>query len=219
MVKKLTGREQHTGIQPVEYDKMKDNMTATPEQKTELIVQALGIAGFTENTEYPGVFTQELGMKKIVKDLNIGRKTYFLVDKKTVTEDDEHNTLAKVDKMITEAEDGMMPTKTDADIIVNIGGKGGAEKQSDDLPSQPETAQKNGIDFNVDPDTWPEGWDPSMDARPKESIEHAPATMVHSTAPPAPFVPQGTMIKGFVPGLKEIGKNSYQDLKKLVKSR
>jgi len=102
---------------------MNDNMDPTPEQKKEFIVQALGIAGFTENTEYPGVFTQELGMKKIVKDLNIGGKSYFLVDKKKVTEDDEYNTLAKVDKMITEAEDGRMPTRTEADVVVNVGNK------------------------------------------------------------------------------------------------
>jgi len=71
---------------------MTDDMTATPEQKKELRIKALGIAGFTENSEYPMVFTQEHGMKKIVKDLNAGGNAYFLVDKKKVTEDDEYNT-------------------------------------------------------------------------------------------------------------------------------
>ena len=98
-------------------------MTATPEQKKELILEALVIAGFTENTEYPGIFTQEHGMKRIVKDLNIGCKSYFLVDKKKVIEDDEHKTLENVDKMITEAVDGRMPSRTDADIVVIVGTK------------------------------------------------------------------------------------------------
>ena len=102
---------------------MADNMTATPEQKRELIIEALVIAGFTENTEYPGVFTQEHGMKRIVNDLNIGHKSYFLVDKKKVTEDDEHKTLENVDKMITEAVDGRMPSMSVADIVVAVGTK------------------------------------------------------------------------------------------------
>ena len=109
---------------------MTDNMTATPEQKKELILEALVIAGFTENTEYPGVFTQEHGMKRIVKDLNIGCKSYFLVDKKKVTEDDEHKTLEKVDKMITEAVDGRMPSRTEADIVVTVGTK---DTSADDI--------------------------------------------------------------------------------------
>ena len=110
---------------------MTDNMTATPEQKKELTIQALGIAGFTENSEYPGVFTQEHGMRKIVKDLNITGKAYFLVDKKKVTEDDEHKTLENVDKMITEAEDGQMPSRTEADIVVNTKAQEGAPEQPD----------------------------------------------------------------------------------------
>jgi len=116
---------------------MADNMTATPKQKHELIVEALGIAGFTENSEYPMVFTQEHGMKKIVKDLNAGGNAYFVVDKKKVTEDDEYNTLAKVDKMITEAEDGRMPSRTEPDIIVNTGVKEGTPQHPDDPQTRP----------------------------------------------------------------------------------
>lgn len=125
---------------------MNDNMTATPEQKKELTIKALKIAGFTENSEYPGVFTQEHGMKKIVKDLNSAGKAYFLVDKKKVTEDDEYKTLEKVDKMITEAEDGRMPTKTEPDIIVNTGAKEGTPEQPSDAQTRPEpvpTAPEN----------------------------------------------------------------------------
>ena len=115
-------------------------MTATPAQKKELTANALKIAGFTENSEYPGVFTQEHGMKKIVKDLNVAGKAYFLVDKKKVTEDDEHNTLAKVDKIITEAEDGRTPTKTEPDIIVTTT-MHGAEPDKPNEPIDPEIKQ------------------------------------------------------------------------------
>jgi len=116
---------------------MTDNMTATPKQKHELIVEALGIAGFTENSEYPRVFTQEHGMKKIVKDLNVGGNAYFLVDKKKVTEDDEYNTLAKVDKMITEAEDGRMPSKSEPDEVIHTGAKEAQEQgiYTTDIPA------------------------------------------------------------------------------------
>ena len=113
---------------------MNDNMTATSAQKKELTAEALEIAGFIEHSEYPGVFTQKHGMKKIVKDLNITGKTYFLVDKKKVTEDDEYKTLDKVDQMITEAEDGQMPSRTTADIVVNT-------KAQDVAPEHPDDAQ------------------------------------------------------------------------------
>ena len=109
---------------------MTDNMTATPEQKKELIVDALEIAGFTKNKDFP-VYTQEHGMKTIVVDLTAGTSIYFSVDKKKVVQDDEYDTLAKVSKMITEAEDGRTPTITEPDIIVNTGAKEGTPEQSD----------------------------------------------------------------------------------------
>ena len=151
---------QHIGIQQVEYDIMIDNMTATPEQKKEFTVKALGFAGFTENSEYPGVFTQEHGMKKIVKDLNIAGKAYFLVDKKKVTEDDEHKTLEKVDNMITEAEDGRMPTKREPDIIVTTTMQG----------AQPDDAQ-----------TWVEPAPPEP-VEPVERAAQAPADPTDATS-------------------------------------
>ena len=173
------------------------------ELKREWIVRALGIAEFTEKENFQGMYTQEHGMKTIVVNLNESPiKPYFNVDGKRITEDDEYNTIAKVSKMITEAEDGRMPSRTEPGIVVNVG----AQEQPDDAQTDAKPAQKDGVDFNVDPDTWPEGWDPSMGPRPKESIEHAPAEIVHSTATPVPFIPQGTIIKTFVPGLKEIGK-------------
>ena len=98
---------------------MTDNMTATPEQKTELIIDALGIAGFTENPDFPGIYTQNYGAKKIVVDMTAGTSVYFMENKQKVVTDDEHDTLAKVSKMITEAEDGQMPSRgKDPDMVV-----------------------------------------------------------------------------------------------------
>jgi len=113
-------------------------MTATPEQKTELIVQALGIAGFTENPDFPGIFTQEHGMKKTVVDMTAGTSVYFMENKQKVVIDDEHDTLAKVSKMITEAEDGQMPSRTEADIIVNTKAQDGTLEQPDDVQTKSE---------------------------------------------------------------------------------
>ena len=116
---------------------MNDNMTATPEQRTELIVEALGIAGFTENPDFPGIYTQEHGLKKTVVDLTAGTSVYFMENKQKVVLDDEHDTLAKVSKMITEAEDGRMPTKKEPDIVVTTTMQGA---QPDDAHNKPEPA-------------------------------------------------------------------------------
>ena len=112
---------------------MNDNMNATPEQKKELIVRALGIAEFSRVGDMD-IYTQEHGMKKIVVDLTAGTSVYSMENKQKVVLDDEHDTLAKVSKMITEAEDGRMPTKREPDIIVNTGAKEGT-------PEQPETKE------------------------------------------------------------------------------
>jgi len=189
-------------------------MNATAEQKKELTIKALEIAGFTENSEYKGVFTQEHGMKKIVKDLNIGGKSYFLVDKKKVTEDDEHNTLAKVDKMVAEAEDGRMPTRTEPDMVYSPGGPEITPEQPDESIDQATAQYIKDTESLSDDDPAKvteemmcvKNTQPNVPAVPDPTQDCAPANIVHSTAPPAPFVPQGTMIKGFVPGLKEIGK-------------
>ena len=114
-------------------------MTATPEQKRELIVHALGIAGFERVGEME-LYTQEHGMKKTVVDLTAGISVYFMENKQKVVLDDEHDTLAKVSKMITEAEDGRMPTKREPDIIVNTGAKEGTPEQPEKSINQ-ETAQ------------------------------------------------------------------------------
>ena len=113
----------------------------SPELKREWIVRALGISGFTENPDFPGIYTQEHGMKKTVVDLTAGTSVYFMENKQKVVLDDEHDTLAKVSKMITEAEDGQMPSRTEADIIVNTGAKEGIPEQPDDAQTEAEPVQ------------------------------------------------------------------------------
>jgi phage recombination protein Bet len=118
-----------------------NNINPTPEQKKELTIQALGIAGFTEKENYQGMYTQEHGMKTIVVNLNESPiKPYFNVDGKKITEDDEYDTLAKVSKMITEAEDGRTPTKTEPDIIVTTTMQGATPEQPEKSINQ-ETTQ------------------------------------------------------------------------------
>ncbi|MCK5012771.1 MAG: phage recombination protein Bet [Candidatus Omnitrophica bacterium] len=113
----------------------------SPELKREWIVRALGIAGFTEKENYQGMHTQEHGMKTVVVDLNVTPiKSYFNVDGKKITEDDEHKTLEKVDTMIAEAEDGRMPSKTEPDIIVTTTMHGATPEQPEKSINQ-ETAQ------------------------------------------------------------------------------
>ena len=113
----------------------------SPELKREWIVRALGIAEFTEKENYQGMHTQEHGMKTVVVDLNVTPiKSYFNVDGKKITEDDEHKTLENVDKMISEAEDGRMPTKIEPDIIVTTTMQG-AEPVNPDKPIDPEIKQ------------------------------------------------------------------------------
>ena len=123
---------------------MSDNMTATPEQKRELTIEALGIAGFTENPDFPGIFTQEHGMKKTVVDLTAGTSVYFMENKQKVVLDDEYDTLAKVSEMITEAEDGRMPSSGDPDFVVYTKAQEGAPEQPDDMQTNPApTAPEN----------------------------------------------------------------------------
>lgn len=183
---------------------MNDNMTATPAQKTELIVQALGIAEFSRVGDMD-IYTQEHGMKKIVVDLTAGTSVYFKVDGEKVATDDEHDTLANVSKLITEAEDGRMPTKTEPDIIVNTCAKESTPEQPDDAQTNAKLEQPGSVFVPVVPEP------------PQVLTPHT--EVVHPTSPPAPFTPQGTMIKTFVPGLKEIGKIKIGRKGEMKKSR
>ena len=131
---------------------MIDNMTPTKEQKKEFTVKALGIAGFTEKENYQWLYTQEHGMKTVVVNLNEWPvKPYFNVSGKKITEDDEHATLKKVRTIIKEAEDGQMPSRTEADIVVNVGTK---DTSADDIDA-PEHKKYAQVETPDQPDDAP----------------------------------------------------------------
>ena len=180
------------------------------ELKVKWISRALEQLGF-EEMPAPGIFARQNNENKILVNLNEKQPcAIFIVGTERVAKDDDNNTLLTINQIIVDAESGVMPGDNDQEST---------PEQPDDTHTEPESAQKDGVDFNVDPDTWPDGWDPSMGPSPKESIKHAPAEVVHPTAPPAPFTPQGTMIKTFVPGLKEIGKIKIGRKGEMKKSR
>lgn len=122
---------------------MRDNMTATPEQKNELIVEAMGIAGFTEDTEYPGLYAQVNGNIKTVVDLTAGVSAYLYDrEKKQKLVNDDAGTLKKLLDMITEAEDGQMPSRTEPDIIVTTTMQG-AQPDDAQTKAKPEQIATN----------------------------------------------------------------------------
>ena len=113
------------------------DMDPTPEQKRELIVQALGIAEFLRVGDMD-IYTQEHGVKKTVVDLTAGTSVYFMENKQKVVLDDEYDTLAKVSKMITEAEDGRMPAITEANMVYSSRGQTATPEQPDDAQTEAE---------------------------------------------------------------------------------
>ena len=113
----------------------------SPELKLEWIIRALGIAGFTEDTEYPGLYAQVNGNIKTVVDLTAGVSAYLYDrDKKQKLINDDDGTLDKLLDMIAEAEDGRMPSKTEPDIIVNTKARDGESEQPNE-PIDPEIKQ------------------------------------------------------------------------------
>ena len=166
------------------------------EQQFKYIVEALTIEGFARVGELE-IFTKVHGDHKIVVDLTAGKSIYFKSGKDKITMDDEAKTLNRIFNVVLDAEDGKMPTKTQADIVVNSNAK--------DEPTQTADIVEPKI---VEPELEP--LKPSVinvDAR--EVVEPTPAPNVPQTAPvlpPQPYKPQGTIIHGFVPQLKEIGK-------------
>lgn len=125
---------------------MMNNMEPTPEQKNELIVQALGIAGFTENEQYPGMYAQINDDIKTVVDLTAGVSLYLydIKLKCKINDGDDAGALDSIKKIIAEAEDGMMPTKREPDIIVNTGANEVTPEHPDDAQTEPvPTAPEN----------------------------------------------------------------------------
>ena len=182
---------------------MSDTQEPTAAQKKENIIQALGIAGFTENPEYPGMYARDKGDIREIVDMTAGLSShlYDIAKKQKILSDDATGTLGKLSHMIVDAEDGRMPTKSTPDEVVNV------PKKDESAPS-PKTPTKDNVDTPPEP---AQGIDAKevYDELKEEGVigkEYNPPTeLVHSTAPPAPFIPQGTMIKDILPGLAEIG--------------
>ena len=175
---------------------MNDTQEPTAAQKKENIIKALTITGFTENPEYPRMYAKINGNIKTIIDLTAGTSAYLydIVNTCKIT-DDPDGILRAVVELITKAEDGQMPTKSDADEVVHVPKKGDVPPPESNEPEAfdpPEPAQ----------DTTDIGTVPAVPEAPQAC---APTELVRSTAPPAPFVPQGTMIKDILPGLAEIG--------------
>ena len=185
---------------------MNDTQEPTAAQKKENIIKALAIAGFTENTEYPGMYARESNNIRCVVDMTTASVSKYLYDvsKKRKIDDDPAGILIGVKKIIKDAEDGKMPTKSDADEVVNV-------PKKDEPAQEPDTPKKDNKDIKDTPPEPAQGIDAKdvYDELKEEGAidkEYNPPTeLVHSTAPPAPFIPQGTMIKDILPGLAEIG--------------
>ncbi len=153
----------------------------SPELKREWIVRALGIVGF-EEMPTPGIFAKKHGNDKILVDLNEKQPcAIFIIGKDRVAVDDSNGTLLSINQIIVDAESGVMPEEDDLDSTT---------EQPDDAQTEPVPTAPENV--------------PAVSEAPQALTPHT--EMVHSTAPPAPFIPHGTMIKTFVPGLKEIGK-------------
>ena len=118
---------------------MSDTQEPTAAQKKENIIEALTTAGFTDNPEYPRMYYQINGNIKTVVDLTAGKSAYLydIINNKKITEDSS-GLLEKVVKLITAAEDGQMPTKSDADEVVHVPRSGGTPPpESVDAPPEP----------------------------------------------------------------------------------
>ena len=120
---------------------MNDEMTATPEQKKELTIQALEIDGF-EEMPAPGIFAKQHEKAKILVDLNEKQPSaIFIIDGKRDANDDVDETLVKTNQIIVDAETGQMPSRgKDPDIIVNTTMHGATPEQPEQSINQ-ETAQ------------------------------------------------------------------------------
>ena len=117
----------------------------TKEQQDKYIIEALVIAGFEENTDFPGIFRKEHGKDAIAVDLTAGQSVYFIIDKQKEDKDDDKGTLALISSIIVDAMDGKMPSQPTADMQYSkdAAPKPQTEVPTDtkDVPAVPEPAQ------------------------------------------------------------------------------
>lgn len=145
---------------------MNDTQEPTKEQQDELIVKALELSGFEYN-EFIGIHVKPYGDKQIVVDLKDGKHgIWFNVDKKAVMADDDEGTLAKVADIITDAMVGKMPTKSDADEVVNVPKKDGPAP----VPKSPKPIGAEPMGNMTDTGNVPTVPEPSQACTPTEII-------------------------------------------------
>lgn len=158
------------------------------EVKKNHVKEALDISGFEENMEF--YVKQHKGKTKIVVDFSDDKKAvYFRVGSSKITLDDQDGTLAKVGKIIIDAEQGIMPDTPVKD-----------EEKPIQKPIQKPVPSYG----NKGPDTPKEQ---SVFDQPTDQVETPPAELVFNTAVPArdSFQPQGMMIMDIQPGIAEVG--------------
>jgi len=143
-----------------------DTQKPTANQKKENIIKALRIAGFTENTEYPGMYSKTNDDIKTIVDLTAGVSSYLydITNKIKITGDDDAETLGKLSQMIVDAENGKMPTKSKPDLVV--------DSVTDDTSKTGDTPQPESNELEVfDP---PEADEPEVGESPIPARQHKP---------------------------------------------
>lgn len=159
-----------------------DKPEPTAAVKLNHIKEALELLGFEEEMHF--YVKPHSGKIKIVVDLSDDKKAVYFQDGQTkIVEDDENGTLAKIGKVIIDAEQGIMPdTKPEQPRPV----PSYQSKQEQDQKSS-EPAQQGEL--------------------PGQVVDPVDAVVIHNPAAPLPpaFQPQGMMIMDIQPGLAEIG--------------
>ena len=158
------------------------------EVKKNHVKEALDISGFEENMEF--YVKPHKGKTKIVVDFSDDKKAvYFRVGSSKITLDDQEGTLAKIGKIIIDAEQGIMP---------------GTPMKEEEKPIQKPIQKPVPSYGNKGPDTPKEQL---VFDQPTDPIETVTGELVHNPAAPVKdFNQQGTMIKDIVLSLAEEGK-------------
>lgn len=159
---------------------MNDKPEPTDEVKKKHVKEALDILGFIENMEF--YVKPHTGSLKIVVDFSEDKKSvYFRDGGSKITKDDEEGTLAKIGKVIIDAEGGIMP------------GAPVEEETPKPVPSYENKEQDK-----------PTGQ--SVLNQSNDTVEAVEAEIIHNPAAPVDsFQPQGMMIMDIQPGLAETG--------------
>lgn len=156
----------------------------TDEIKRKHVKEALDILGFVENMDF--YVKPHKGTIKIIVDFTDDKRSVYFRDGTTVIrQDDEEGALAKVGKVIIDAELGIMPSRP---------GKDGGQEPPPPVPQHTKKSEKKVPDQKEL-------------SQPEEPDGFTPAELVHNPAAPVQeFQPQGRMILTLQPGLAQKGR-------------